>query len=147
MPRYDFGCDPCKVKEERYVAVAEIDKQVCLVCGRLMRLVPAYGSISFICYAQDSIHDAKFTGPRQRERYLKDRGLADAGSSLDEAKKHHARLRQEAEDKQDREVKKAVLDALCEEGVDPFTRNPTPLPPAPPVEAGPGTAWTENLPT
>lgn len=116
-----------------------------------MRQSIDFRSISFACYAQDSIYTSEFTGPRQRARYLKDRGLVDAGgssaSALAEAKRHHERLRRDAEDKQDREVKKAVLDALDTVGdADLFTRDPKTLPAAPPAGDGPGAAWTGGLP-
>jgi hypothetical protein len=116
-----------------------------------MRQSIDFRSISFACYAQDSIYESKFTGPRQMARYLKDRGLADAGgsspSALAEAKRHHDRLRREAEDKQDRETRKIVLDALDTVGdADLFTRDPKALPPAPPTEQGPGSDWTYRLP-
>lgn len=119
MPRYDFRC-PCGV-QERSVNVEDRDRQACGKGHNLQQVID-FRSIRFQVYAQHSPYGPEFTGPRQRARYLKDRGLIDcAGVSIDDANRQFANWKADAEASRRKSVDDALDGVLNELGSEVFT--------------------------
>lgn len=117
MPRFQFYCQTCDNREDRFCLNEEKDGQFCLLCGEKMvyEFVPTRSRP--VVYANDTKHPRQFTGPKQRERYLKDRNLIDYGSeSPDTVRKFHENLDAEADAKRDHEVYETVMEGLSELG-------------------------------
>lgn len=121
MPRYDFACAICKTVEERTVSVAEIGLQSCSKGHNMVQRID-FDSIGFICYAQDSIHDPKFTGPRQKARWEKENGMWDVtGESKASVDRQHTAWKKSADEKRRAEVDKAIDGVFQELGGEAFT--------------------------
>lgn len=117
MPRFQFFCRECDSREDRFCSNEEKLSQFCLLCGNKMtwEFVPTRSKP--IVFANDSKHPAQFTGPKQRERFLKDHGMIDYGSeSADTVRKFHVKQEEELEAKADAEAYKSVMNALDEIG-------------------------------
>ena len=100
-----------------------------------MRQIIDFASIGFTCYAQDSIYDPEFTGPRQRARLLKERGHLDLGGvSLDSAKKNFARNKAHEDEKARNGIRKALLDGMAD--CEPLKRYKTDVPKTGPIDTG-----------
>ena len=101
-----------------------------------MRQIIDFGSIGFTVYAQDSIHEPHFTGPRQRARYLKEHGMMDLGGvSLDSAKANFARNKAHEDTKARDGIKKALLEGMAD--CEPIKRYKTEVPTCGPIPTGP----------
>ncbi len=120
MPRYDFSC-PCGT-EERSISAQDIEHQTCRN-GHKMKQVIDFGSIGFQVYGQDSLYGPEFTGPRQRARLLKEKGLIDcAGVSIDDANRQFSSWKADADRKRRKSVDDAIDGVLTELGDEVFTR-------------------------
>lgn len=78
MPLYDFKCLRCKLEFEEFVHLVNKDTHVCICGGKAKTLIsvrakPIYHS--YYCkYSR-----CYFTGPKDREKKLRAKGLAIAG--------------------------------------------------------------------
>lgn len=139
MPRYDFACFECRTIEEREVSVSERDTQKC-AHGHPMKQRIDFGSISFVCYGQDSPYDPKFTGPRQKRRWEAENHQWDAsGESLDSVKRQQSAWKQSAEEQKVRDYEKTMDGIFTELGDAAFTRVKHQTPPRD-FNPGPGEA-------
>ena len=79
MPLYDFRCEKCDVEVEGYASVASRNEVACPMCGDTMTVLITTRARSVVYdYFSENL-DAYVTGPAQRRRLMKERGLEEAG--------------------------------------------------------------------
>lgn len=115
---FQFRCEACKRRQDHICTFGEIPEQRCDQCGGglVHEFVPTRAKAQIFAQDQRGLNP-EWTGPRQRQRWLKDRGLVDyEGASAGEVAQHHARAEQHREEREDAEHLKATYEMLDELG-------------------------------
>ncbi len=117
MPSFQLRCLFCAVSEDRICTNDEKHRQYCLMCGKRMKYQFIPTRSKAVVFANDSKEYPLFTGPKQKSRMIKERGLIEYGSeSLDTVRKEHERFASEKEAREEKEANTTVMEALGELG-------------------------------
>lgn len=128
---YAYDCPRCSKRVDRYqVLVAERDDQVC-ECGGKLEFVLIPTRAKAVVWANDRNNSGSggdggfFTGPRQKARQLKERGLIDCGNESPESTTRHlASIAESVERKRDEETERVIMEGIQDLGESLYTTEP-----------------------
>jgi hypothetical protein len=119
MPSFDFRCEICDYDTTRIIPFLERGIQICPFCRFSLRQIFSPTKQKPIVYGATSLHPHQFTGPKQRQRLLNERGLIELGDApLDEVKKEGSRWAKDAEREAQKRVDTAVDEVMSDLGDD-----------------------------
>lgn len=117
MPSFSFRCEHCQYNTDRIIPYVERGIQICPFCRFSLRQLFSPTAQKPIVYGATSPHPPQFTGPRQRQRLLNEKGLIELGdASLSEVKREGAKWAKDAEREAQKRVKGAVDGVIAELG-------------------------------
>jgi len=78
VPVYDFRCNDCRIEWEEYHEIKDRDNEWC-VCGEKAERLIKFSTMPIIKEYFSENLNAQITGPAQRKRIMKERGVEEAG--------------------------------------------------------------------
>ena len=78
MPIYDYQCKRCELEWEEYHEIDDRDNEWCS-CGKRAKRLMKFNSKPVIYEYYSENLDAVITGPKQKQRIMKERDVVEAG--------------------------------------------------------------------